>query len=237
MTSPLPLLGRKAFTLAEVMVAAAIMIIAISLTLGVVTGVMRMNLSTQLKSDISADYRKMVYEFVDKGRASGGFRVFKSFSDRTPVGMGESGDFVVFYFYAAKDIKSDAGPSRQGISRVVGVYRKNARNAVGEMCAFDSARDPSWSGAPSADSPAYGALNTLLPSADYTGSRTLATLTLGGFVTGSGSTADLNAFMNLNNTSVLANGLIYRTASGGATTSDTRYQSTNSFNLTATPRS
>lgn len=223
---------RRAFTLAEVVVASSILLLVITLSLGLFMTITRMNVRTELKDLLDSDFRSITRVLADQARTANTFRVYKSFSDRTEAGAGQGGDLVVLVSFSTADIGE--APNSQRISRVIGVFRENSMNKIGAIRSFDSDTQDWGQGFGYATPAAAGAkIKDLLPPATFLAScPVLAGLTLG---TAGGGT-DLNAFFNINGTSFLVNGMVYKeTTTSGSGISG--YQSKNAYNLTITPRS
>lgn len=237
---------RRAYTLTEVMISSAILILTIGMSLSLLVALTRLNLKTTLKDEMGSDFRRITRVMVEQGRLANTFRIFKSFEtkDRTrspaqqndwrgaAVARGESGDLVVFIYFASADIGGSLNAQR--ITRLIGVYREHSGGAVSPLRYFDSSVH-NWGQTFNPENPAAATatVEELMPSYGYLKSfPVLAQLTLGT----SGSAADVNAFLNLTDTSVLVNGMIFKSGSGSITRLS-GYESKNAYNLTITPRS
>lgn len=239
MPAPFPK-SRRAFTLAEVSVAAALTLVMVTLTLGVVLHIAGINARTDIKDQLDGDFRKVVNVLMENGRVANAFRIYRSFekhaasanlSEGDTAGTGESGDLVVFAFHTTATDLLAANPNAvpagkpvttpaPRIRRILGVYRDSSyNNGFGAIRWFDSDRH-AWgqSFSSSKPAPAGTPIETLLPdTAAKTKFPVLAEMTLGAIGSGTTASADSSIFYNINGNTFTVNGLIYkkRTTSGG----------------------
>lgn len=216
--------SRRAFTLIEVAISASIFLVVVGLTMGIVLAVAKLNLRTEQKENLNEDFRRMAQVISDVGRTSSAFQIHPAYNDRArAVGDGESGDLLVFVSYAAADVTGD--PNNHSIARIVGVYLDSAAdpNAPKSLRWFDSKR-MNWG--VSFPAPGDTPIANLLPSASTQAGTELARLAQG--------TIRGRMFYQINSTSLMINGMIYRANAGNDTgAADAR----SAYNLTITPRS
>ncbi|MFP4166381.1 MAG: hypothetical protein ACLFUF_04340 [Opitutales bacterium] len=80
---------------------------------------------------VSRDIRKFTNEMTNEARNASRYELFKSFTDRTRISDGFSGDYLVLYYY--EDIE-DA----DSIERIIGYYRSPDNNGEGPVRKHDS---------------------------------------------------------------------------------------------------
>lgn len=232
------------FTLSEVMTAAAITVILTALVLGLMLAMSKQYRSTEIKNSVSDDYREMTRVLVEQGNMANGFYVYPSFAaaDRAGaanrVGVGKSGDLVLFVFFSIKDIKTS--PNLQGVSRVMGAFREKSTNAPSAIRWFDSARH-NWGQTFNAAAPVVIPLDltgieALLPPASFAAKCPVLANHTRGASTAGGAVSSL--FYN-NDKSVHITGFITRsgTDSANAPIAAGVAQSQTAFTLTISPRS
>ena len=202
---------------------------------------LKVYIKTDIKNSVSEDYRDVSRLLVEQGNMSGGFFLYPNFSTHTSaadrVGIGASGDYVVFIFFSIKNIKSD--PNSHGASRIIGVFRENPGVASSPIRWFDSSKQ-NWGQTFSAAAPATLAngetgLEALLPPASFmTSCPVIAKHTLGS-AADTAAGGGLSLFYN-NGNSCHVTGYILRSKSSSGSASP-GYESQTAFNLTVSPRS
>lgn len=86
---------NRGFTLAEIMVAIAILALFSALAMPVFINSLRSLSFTTNRICLNSDFRALTSRLMKEARSSGQFILYKSFSDRTVVTSGGSGNFLV----------------------------------------------------------------------------------------------------------------------------------------------
>lgn len=119
---------RHGFTLVEIMITVAIFSIVMAAVLTFFIHslqVYRYDIGRQL---VNRDMRKFTNELSDNAVEANYFRVYRSFEDRTPMGVEESGDFALFVY--TNPLNSEE------VIRIVGYYRAASGGQPGPVRRF-----------------------------------------------------------------------------------------------------
>jgi prepilin-type N-terminal cleavage/methylation domain-containing protein len=109
---------HRGFTLTEIMVAVAILALFSALAMPVFIYSLRSLNFTTNRICLNGDFRALTNRLMKEARASGQFILYKSFTDRTVVTSGGSGNFLVL-------MKLDA--NNCFVTRCTGYYRHSDR--------------------------------------------------------------------------------------------------------------
>lgn len=110
--------SKAGFTLVEVLIATTLSGAVIAMVMSSFIFILRSNQTDLGKLSINRDIRHFTNEMNDNGSYANLFTIYKSFTDRTPVSDGLSGDFLVFEYRDENDSSL--------IKRIVGYYRSVA---------------------------------------------------------------------------------------------------------------
>lgn len=247
------LLGRG-FTLVEVQVTSAIVLLIAALVLSMVVFMMKLYSKTDIRNSVSESYRSLNRVLLEKGNMANQSFVYPRFdrASNLPIVsvatqhsvLGESGgvafpysgDYLVFVYYSFSDLKTS--PDMMGVSRIVGVFRENSGSVLSNIRYFDSDQD-NWGQTFSKAKPVMlndtVTVESLLPnSSDYTRFRVLAKHSMG--VVSEGAANDYLGMFYVPFYGVTSvSGLIIRptSESGGGVAG---FQSQTAFNLTVSQR-
>ncbi len=145
--------AKSGFTLAELLISIGVFAIVMSIAAGLLVNGANYAAYNEGKLLINRDIRKFTSELSDHATYSNYFKIYKSFSERTIVDEGGSGDFLVLAF-----VDPDAPSKYTGI---IGYYRSATPTTEGPVQKFSLSFDP----------PREDALEDLLPGASTEGSH------------------------------------------------------------------
>jgi prepilin-type N-terminal cleavage/methylation domain-containing protein len=147
-------LSKKGFTLVEVMVTTVVFGLIMGTTMSFLISTSNFAAYNEGKLLVNRDIRKFTSELSDQATYSNDFIIYESFTDRTIVTEGGSGDFLVLAFADESD------PDLY--SKVIGFYRAATNNAEGPVMRFTTEfATPQHS----------SALDSLLPAVDTIGTH------------------------------------------------------------------
>ena len=86
---------RRGFTLVEIMVAIAVLALFTALAMPVFINSLRSLIFTTNRFCLNQDFRGLTARLMTEARSSGQFILYESFTTRTPVSSGGSGNFLV----------------------------------------------------------------------------------------------------------------------------------------------
>jgi prepilin-type N-terminal cleavage/methylation domain-containing protein len=86
---------RHGFTLAEIMVAISVLALFTAMAMPVFINSLRSLNFTTNRICLNRDFRALTNRLMKEARSSGQFILYTSFTDRTPVSSGNSGNFLV----------------------------------------------------------------------------------------------------------------------------------------------
>lgn len=105
---------HRGFTLVEIMVAIAVLALFTALAMPVFINSLRSLIFTTNRFCLNQDFRGLTARLMTEARSSGQFILYNSFTDRTPVSSGGSGNFLVL-------MKMDA--NNFFVTKCTGYYR------------------------------------------------------------------------------------------------------------------
>ncbi|MDQ8203681.1 prepilin-type N-terminal cleavage/methylation domain-containing protein [Pelagicoccus sp. SDUM812003] len=153
MNTPAPKTSNRGYTLVEVMIALGIFSLIMAGTTAFLINTSNFAAYTEGKLLVNRDIRAFTSELSDFATYSNYFVIYKSFSDRTVVDEGGSGDFMVLAFV------DDDDPSLY--TQLIGFYRSATETTEGPVQKFSIAFDP----------PSDQPLADLLPASSSAGSH------------------------------------------------------------------
>lgn len=142
--------ARRAFTLVEVLVAFSIFSLLSAGVIGFFMTNLRMSYMTTGKLLVGKDVRDFTNTLSDDGRTASSFKIYQSFSDRTEVFRGDSGDMMVFIHQVTDRLPNrdengnpilvhrDRGDKYMRVVRLSGYYRNGLPGDDGAEVRFFS---------------------------------------------------------------------------------------------------
>jgi prepilin-type N-terminal cleavage/methylation domain-containing protein len=153
MTSSFQKSGKRGFTLTEIMVTTVVAGIIMSAVMSFLLSTANFAAYNEGKLLVNHDIRKFTSELSDNATYSNFFVIYESFTNRTVVDDGGSGDFLVLAFV------DDDNPSLY--TAVIGFYRAATADTEGPVMRFSTLFD----------SPQNAPLEDLLPAPSSSGTH------------------------------------------------------------------
>lgn len=144
---------KKAFTLTEVMVTTVVFGVIMSAAMSFLVSTANFTSYNEGKLMVNHDIRKFTSELSDNATYSNFFVIYESFTNRTVIDDGESGDFLVLAFV------DDDNPSLY--TAIIGFYRAATADSEGPVMRFSTLFDE----------PQNDTLENLLPAVSSIGNH------------------------------------------------------------------